>query len=778
MTIIPFVTPAGKIFTTFEHRVPLTGTGPFSVGEYFLPNGWTAGIVGTTLVFTGMADEVMASFDASFEIFSCCDCAPITLTTTITVNSGCVYSWSMVPTIAPVGTPVKTTFTAPKSCPADAVLRLAVFQGDGVTPYVLPGVSFEPLVITIPSGTSTYIVQASDANQDLIFKPDVEQSSCLLTCTPSNLRQRRIVPPRADCNIIWSFSTYQFAAGKPTAQTYSVTGLPKGGIAAFDLYVGNVLQDYGDFVLSYESPSVSVGPLTFPTAVIGLDFNYRPRSPLLGKAIGCRILPLRKDFDVVTGTICAINWTLETNAFVAGKGKRQTYSATGIPEGGGVTFDLYIDDVLQTYGDFTLTSAVPSITPGELTFPTGVIGLNFNYRPRVPSLNTAAACRVTPTKIPFVVTGLVCAVNWRLETDVFTAEVGKHQTYSATGIPLGGQVDFGLYVGDVLQTYGAFSLTGDSPSYTPGNLTFGAGGVGLDYNFRPKPPSLGAAATCSVVPAKIPFRILAGANTACAVNWTMLTTNFVAGVATPQKFTAIGLVPGAVLQLNFYDNGVLQTYGGVTLSYANPTYTPNLLTFGTISIGALYTYQAALPMAGAGASCIVTPASTAFAVRASATGACGGIMTATAGACVSTASLPPLLATGGFSGTSATATDELSVTTGAPPVAPLPPSMGPACSSIGVCTVGTAGNVSTQLIANNVPLGATITTDATSDSGVTWYFYSSVVCTSSSSQRLNAIQTTGPCPGFTMSGGVFTATGGTTVRYRVKVAGAVLPNCA
>ena len=33
MTIIPFTSPLGKIFTTYEHRVPLTGTGPFSIGE-------------------------------------------------------------------------------------------------------------------------------------------------------------------------------------------------------------------------------------------------------------------------------------------------------------------------------------------------------------------------------------------------------------------------------------------------------------------------------------------------------------------------------------------------------------------------------------------------------------------------------------------------------------------------------------------------------------------------------------------------------------------------
>ena len=108
MTIIPFTSPLGKIFTTYEHRVPLTGTGPFSIGEYYLPNGWSAGIVGTTLVFSGMADEVMASYEASFEVFSCCDCDPVTLTTTITINSGCTYSWSMIPTIAPVGTPIRT----------------------------------------------------------------------------------------------------------------------------------------------------------------------------------------------------------------------------------------------------------------------------------------------------------------------------------------------------------------------------------------------------------------------------------------------------------------------------------------------------------------------------------------------------------------------------------------------------------------------------------------------------------------------------------------------
>lgn len=747
MTIIPFTSPLGKIFTTYEHRVPLTGTGPFSIGEYYLPNGWSAGIVGTTLVFSGMADEVMASYAASFEVFSCCDCDPVTLTTTITINSGCVYSWSMIPTIAPVGTPIRTTFTAPKTCPPDAVLRLAVFKADGVTPYIELALSSEPLVITIPAGTSTYVVQASDANADLIFKPDTEQSACLLTCTPSNLRQRRIVPPRSDCNIIWTLSTYQFAADKPTSQTFSVTGLPKGGLVAFDLYVGNVLQDYGDFVLSYESPSVTVGPLTFPAFAIGTDFNYRPRSPLLGKAVGCRILPLRKDFDVVTGTVCAINWTLESNAFVAGKAKHQTFSATGIPEGGGVTFDLYVDDVLQTYGDFTLTAAVPSVSPGELTFPIGVIGVNFNYRPRTPSLGTAAACRVTPTKLPFTVSGLVCSIGWKLESDVFAANVAKHQTYSATGIPLGGAVAFDLYIGTVLQTYGDFTLTGEAPMATPGNLTFPDAVIGFDFNYRPRAPSLGQAATCAVSPTKIPFRVIAGTSTpvapTCAVNWRMQTTLFVAGVASPQSFTAVGLVAGASLVLRLYDNGVLQTYGDVTLSYATPVVTVGSLSFPAASIGHTYTYQPVLPMAGAGAGCSVTPSALPFSVQASATGACAGILTASAGGC-------------GTTGT--------------------PVTSGTMCFTLGSCVPSGATGSVTELRVSNAPVGTTITLEYTSDSGATWTTVNTTT-SSSASQLLYTAQPNGGCPALTGAAGVYTVTSNPAMRFRAKVAGSVLPVC-
>lgn len=512
---------------------------------------------------------------------------------------------------------------------------------------------------------------------------------------------------------------------------------------AFDLYVGNVLQDYGDFVLSYESPSVTVGPLTFPAFAIGTDFNYRPRSPLLGKAVGCRILPLRKDFDVVTGTICAITWKLDTKAFIAGRASPQVYSATGIPIGGAVSFDLYVDDILQTYGDFTLTSEVPSLSVSAITFPVVTIGNNFNYRPRVPSLGTAAACRLTPTKIPFTVAGLVCAVTWQLETTAFTAGKAAHQTYSATGIPAGGAVAFDLYVGNTVQNYGDFTLTAEVPSVTPGNLTFPAAVVGLDFNYRPRAPSLGNASTCTVSPAKVPFRVVAGTDSTCAVNWSMLTTVFVAGVATPQSFTATGLMAGASLVLKLYDNGVLQTYGDVTIGYATPTVSVGSLTFPAAVIGHTYSYQPVLPLLGAGASCSVTPSTLPFSVQASATGACAGILTASAGGC-------------GTTGTPATS--------------------GTMCFTLGSCVPSGATGSVTELRVSNAPVGTTITLEFTSDSGATWTTVNTTT-SSSASQLLYTAQPNGGCPALTGAAGVYTVTSNPAMRFRAKVAGSVLPVC-
>lgn len=321
MQTLSFTSPAGKVGTTYEHSINLTGTGPFSLGEWFLPDGWTASIVGTSLSFSGMATEVETGFRASFEIFSCCDCDPVTLTTTIAIAAGCTYSWSMYPTIAPVGTSIKTTFTPPKGCPADTVLHLAVFGADGVTPYHPPWRPSGALILSISPGSSQYVTTVDDAGQDLIFKPHSEQAACIQNCTPSNVSQGRIVPALDPCTITFDVQPRNFTADNPDSKTtYTALG-PAGCSVKILLFVGNTPYLIDGVQANFTIP---VGePVTFstpwPASAIGSDFNWRPapteQQPSCAQR--CTVQPTRLDFDVGASS-CVIQWDLYPSPVAVG----------------------------------------------------------------------------------------------------------------------------------------------------------------------------------------------------------------------------------------------------------------------------------------------------------------------------------------------------------------------------------------------------------------------------------------------------------------------------
>lgn len=98
------------------------------------------------------------------------------------------------------------------------------------------------------------------------------------------------------------------------------------------------------------------------------------------------------------------------------------------------------------------------------------------------------------------------------------------------------------------------------------------------------------------------------------------------------------------------------------------------------------------------------------------------------------------------------------------------------CSTLGTCTVS-GGTVSVEFRANNVPIGTAITFETSSDSGATWGVSTTVTCSNSISQYVGLLGVAGVCPGFTAAAGVFTCVSNATIRARMKVASAVIPNC-
>jgi hypothetical protein len=323
MISIPFTSPVGKIGQSYEHTVKLTGTGPFRLGEYFLPNGWTARIVGRTLTFVGVPQQVEQAMPAAFEVFSCDDCLPVTLTTTIDINDTCGYSWSITPTIAPVGVTTEMTFTPPRGCPSGTVLQLDLFEGDGVTPLIDLALSPHPLTVSLRPGTAKYVIQSSDSGQDIVFKPSVQQAACLAACSPSVAYQRRVVPALGPCALTFDVQPRVFSAGDANSRTtYSADG-PAGCAIKIGLYDGNtpVLGSDGahlTHLITVGSPNTQLTP--WPAAAIGHDYNWRPLASGLQPACAqaCALQPARIDFDVVGGT-CVIQWDLSPSPVAVGQ---------------------------------------------------------------------------------------------------------------------------------------------------------------------------------------------------------------------------------------------------------------------------------------------------------------------------------------------------------------------------------------------------------------------------------------------------------------------------
>lgn len=213
----------------------------------------------------------------------------------------CAYYWAMQPALAPVGSIVTTTFTPPAGCPPGVPLSLDVFNEDG-TPYFLVGAT-QPLVVSVPAGTSTHSPVQSDAGKTVIFRPSATQQACIAGCTPSIAEQRRTVPP-PDCVVSWNLSTLMFTAGVTGSQTYTATGIPAGCSLVLGAYNGAapLLDGSGSHItvtLTAAAPSVTF-PQTWGAANVGSDFNIRPL-PVQASCLACVVQPSRVDFDVQAG---------------------------------------------------------------------------------------------------------------------------------------------------------------------------------------------------------------------------------------------------------------------------------------------------------------------------------------------------------------------------------------------------------------------------------------------------------------------------------------------
>jgi len=636
VSIPPMDLPGAIYGEEYYALIPLGGSGPFEMCGGSVPYCLKAEIVGRMVRISGQVKVRQTPLEVRFSIKnSCtCDCVDFIASISVTGQPGCTYCYTMQPTIAPVGTKVRTSVRLPEGCDPDAQLVLDAFDSNGTTRYMLPGITPPvPLSIYLPQGDSEYTIQDTDVNQHVIFKPRTTQTACLAGCTPCVPYVERFVPNFKDpCAIFWSIKTKRFTAESPSLQEYSAFNIPKGCSVVFDWYDGNTLIQAGILVLSDVHPVSNPGYLTFPAFSAGLDYNFRPQLPLSGSCATrtCFVKPDRIDFDVVAPPLCAINWSLSNKSFRAGQPGDQTLSATGLPANCGIKFQLYNGNVLEPYGEIsTLTALNPSVTNLALRFSKVAVGADYNYRPVMPLIGSCTPCSITPARIDFDVSGFV--TQW----DLFPSPVveGKASSLRVLSGPPNCSMAFQAYQADGTTIIPGALIKIKTDANGVGESAKGictSAGTAVWKPASPQPDVCSVNTDFGVASFTHVCTPLSAVPTSCAVNWSMMTTAFIAGVPAQQKFTATGLVPGSTLTLTFFDNGVAQVGGAVVLNYTTPSVTiGSLLTFSSGSIGSNYEYRAVLT----GATCALAPTATPFRVLASATGACAGVLTASAGTC-------------------------------------------------------------------------------------------------------------------------------------------------
>lgn len=453
VTIPPVVLPAAIYGEEYYALIPLQGSGPFEMCGGSVPFCLKAEIVGRMVRISGQIKVRQTPLEVRFSVKnSCtCDCVDFIGSISVTGQPGCTYCFTMQPTIAVVGSVVRTNVRFPEGCESDDQLVLDAFMTDGVTRYMLPGITPPvPLSIYLPQGDSEYTIQETDVNQHVIFKPRLLQTACLAGCTPCVPYVERYVPNFKDpCAIFWSILATRFTAETPQLQEYSAFNIPPGCAVVFDWYEGNTLVQAGAFVLSAENPVYNPGLLKFPSVVVGLDYNFRPKLPLAGSCFTrtCFIKPDRIDFDVVAAGVCAVNWDISTKSFFAGVPANQTVSATGLPANCAIKFDLYLGNVLQDFGSVTLTALNPAVTNSALNFPPATVGLDYNYRPVLPLVGACLPCSVSPSRVDFeILASSGCVVQW----DLFPSPVvvGQSSGIRILSGPLNCSVSFQAYQAD------------------------------------------------------------------------------------------------------------------------------------------------------------------------------------------------------------------------------------------------------------------------------------------------------------------------------------------
>lgn len=206
---IPSITlPAGQVGEPYEAAIPFTGSHDgIKLTADSMPPGLTAQIVGNFVRVFGIPTGRFSQI--TFALQNACTCDPVAFSEDVTITAscddGCVYVWAVFPTVSVPGVPVTTRFYPPKSCPKGTTLSLDVFKADGVTPYIPAGLTNQ-LVLTFGEGDSVYVVQNSDANSELVFKPSAEQQRCLSCCSPSISSQKRVVLSAPSCDILVTVS--------------------------------------------------------------------------------------------------------------------------------------------------------------------------------------------------------------------------------------------------------------------------------------------------------------------------------------------------------------------------------------------------------------------------------------------------------------------------------------------------------------------------------------------------------------------------------------------
>lgn len=575
MPTINVTLPPAKLGVRYNEAITLTGSGPFSLGKYDLPDGLTAEVIGNQLIVNGTVTVDYADYEAVFEIFTGCKTCAATIIVGALASSSGATSCECSPVVIPA-------FTLPPAVYGEEYYALIPLEGSG--PFELCGGSVPYCLKAEIVGRMVRITGQVKIRQTPLEVRFSVKNAC--TCDCVDYVGSIPVTGQPGCTYCWSMQPTIAVVG---AKIISTVDLPDDCPDTAELVLDVFMSDG---VTRYMMPGITPPvPLiirlpkgqseyTVQESDLNQHLIFKPaaiQNACLASCTPCinqteRLVP---DFSVP----CGIQWSLREVQFVAGVPKQQVFSATGIPTGCAVQFRLYNGNTLESYGGFELTHDNPTFSPSPYVFPPGAAGQDYNYRPVLPLAGTCLTktCSIGPARIDFDVFASSCVVQWDVSPSPVL--VGSPSSIRVLSGPPNCLISFQAYDEDgVTPIPGVINIQTDSSGVgasAPGVCT--SAGTVVWKPVTPQPST--CAQSCSFGTSSFTHTCTGGAGVgSCGMS---LVANCLSTVVNSVELVASGLVPGRAynFQLQYdaqFSNGDLTWYTFAVEVPSGTSYTKQL----------------------------------------------------------------------------------------------------------------------------------------------------------------------------------------------------------